>query len=111
MQGRSRETIGISSRRSTSLSERPILSGLYYRSGLSSGFRSNPLPSDDDAGRGTDDGEATSTSIGAAIVKAVSPLNRRGRATIISPVIETHAAVMPWKCAGATILMADSLSL
>jgi hypothetical protein len=30
---------------------------------------------------------------------------------MISPVIETHAAVMPRKCARATILTADSLRL
>jgi hypothetical protein len=40
----------------------------------------NPLPSDEDAGRGIKDGEGTSTSIGGAIGTAVSPLNRRGRA-------------------------------
>jgi len=30
---------------------------------------------------------------------------------MISPVIETHAAVMPRKCTRATLLSADSLSL
>ena len=30
---------------------------------------------------------------------------------MISPVIETHAAVMPWKCTRATILTADPSSI